>query len=213
MASPKRTSPPKKITQQSEKNSTFFRHVLHFLRAIDTCLHKHRTWDEIWIVLKNYWIIRWPHALGRGIKNILTKKRTLRGTWRGLIEGVKGFFTETVAESRPPRNWFEKHQYILWDTLMMIGVYLFLFSGLKMEWFLRDIIPIGGDVPYHVANYFDLKEILLPHFQISGWSDASFGGFQLFQSYPIFPFLLIYFFDLFMGSGVAFKTVLILGAI
>lgn len=69
-----------------------------------------------------------------------------------------------------------------------------------MEWFLRDIIPIGGDVPYHVANYFDFKEILVPHFQISGWSDASFGGFQLFQLYPIFPFILIYLLDLVIGS-------------
>ncbi len=50
---------------------------------------------------------------------------------------------------------------------MLILVYIFLFSGLKMEWFLKEIIPIGGDVPYHVANYFDFKEILLPSFQIS----------------------------------------------
>jgi hypothetical protein len=82
-----------------------------------------------------------------------------------------------------------------------------------MEWLLREIIPIGGDVPYHFANYIDFKEILLPNWQISGWSDASFAGFQLFQSYPIFPFILIYLFDIFVGSGVAFKIVFILGAV
>lgn len=82
-----------------------------------------------------------------------------------------------------------------------------------MEWLLKDIIPIGGDVPYHYANYIDLKEILLPHFQLIGWNDASFAGFDIFQNYPIFPFILIYYLDFFMSSGVAFKIVMILGAV
>lgn len=96
---------------------------------------------------------------------------------------------------------------------MLILVYLFLFHALKIGWLMKDTIPIGWDIPYHVANYFDLKEILLPHFQLSGWSDASFGGFQLFQGYPIFPFIIILFFDIFLASSVAFKWVIILGAV
>jgi|GEM_PF-5092657 len=81
-------------------------------------------------------------------------------------------FSFKIAKQK--KTWFQKDPYIILDGIIMILVYIFLFSGLKMEWLLRDIIPIGGDIPYHFANYIDLKEILLPNFQISGWSDASF---------------------------------------
>jgi hypothetical protein len=90
---------------------------------------------------------------------------------------------------------------------------VFLFSTLNLPSIIKDTIPIAGDIPYHFANYTDLKEIFLPNWEIAGWSDASFGGYSIFQSYPIFPFLLIYILDIFMASGVAFKLILMLGAL
>jgi len=69
-----------------------------------------------------------------------------------------------------------------------------------MEWILKEAIPIGGDIPYHFANYIDLKEIFLPNWEIAGWSDANYGGYSVFQSYPFFSFILVYILDIFIGS-------------
>lgn len=128
------------------------------------------------------------------------------------IKNILSIFKKWLWIKEKP-GYFKRNQFIILDCILLLLVYIFLFNGLRMEWFLREIIPTGGDIPYHFANYIDFKEIFLPNWQITGWSDASFGGLNIFQSYPVFAFILIYFFDLFMGSWVAFKTVLILGSV
>ena len=130
--------------------------------------------------------------------------------WSTVWEKISSLFQP--LETSPPKNWFEKNYPLIIEMIFLVLIYVFLWHGLKMEWLLKDIIPIGWDIPYHYANYIDFKEILLPHFQIVGWNDASFAGFDIFQNYPIFPFILIRCLDVFMGSGVAFKLVMILGA-
>lgn len=141
-------------------------------------------------------------------KNIFFNKESIISHLKDIYDLFRGNKSEEESSQKKWQYWF-----IIWDCIMLFLVYVFLFSGLKMEWLLKDIIPIGGDIPYHFANYIDLKEIFLPNWEIAGWSDASYAGYSIFQSYPFFSFILVYILDIFIGSWVAFKIVLILGAL
>ena len=51
--------------------------------------------------------------------------------------------------------------------------------------------PTGGDMGAHVMAPAYLRDHLLPHFQLSGWSNYWYDGFPLYRFYMVVPALMI----------------------
>jgi 6-pyruvoyl-tetrahydropterin synthase related domain len=73
--------------------------------------------------------------------------------------------------------------------------------------------PTGGDMGAHVMAPAYLRDNLLPHFQLSGWSNYWYDGFPLYRFYMVVPALMIVAVNLVFPYGVAFKIVAILGLV
>jgi hypothetical protein len=81
-------------------------------------------------------------------------------------------------------------------------------------WLLLDSsTPSGGDMGAHVYAPAYLRDVLLPHGRIGGWSNDWFAGFPLFYFYFPLPSIVIVILDVFLPYGVAFKLVTVLGLI
>ena len=65
----------------------------------------------------------------------------------------------------------------------------------------------------HVMAPAYLRDHLLPHFQLSGWSMDWYGGFPMYRFYMVVPALAIVALDVIFPYGVAFKLVAILGLV
>ena len=73
--------------------------------------------------------------------------------------------------------------------------------------------PTGGDMGAHVMAPAYLRDHLLPHFQLSGWSNYWYDGFPLYRFYMVVPALMIIALNVVFPYGVAFKLVAILGLV
>ena len=73
--------------------------------------------------------------------------------------------------------------------------------------------PTGGDMGAHVMAPAYLRDHLLPHFQLSGWSNYWYDGFPLYRFYMVVPALMIVALNIVLPYGVAFKLVAILGLV
>lgn len=71
----------------------------------------------------------------------------------------------------------------------------------------------GGDMGAHVWFPAFLRDHLLPHWRVEGWSKDWFGGFPAGQFYFPLPALLVVVLDLVLPYNVAFKVVSALGSI
>ncbi len=89
------------------------------------------------------------------------------------------------------------------------------FSVLRVTHFpdlvLRDNTPTGGDMGAHVFAPAYLRDVLLPHFQLSGWTNYWYAGFPLYRFYMVVPALMIVALNVILPYGIAFKIVTILG--
>jgi hypothetical protein len=82
----------------------------------------------------------------------------------------------------------------------------------------RDLVfdnttPTGGDMGAHVWAPAYLRDHLLPHFQLSGWTMDWYGGFPIYRFYMVIPALAIVALDVLLPYGVAFKLVAISGIV
>ncbi len=77
----------------------------------------------------------------------------------------------------------------------------------------RDNTPTGGDMGAHVWAPAYLRDVLLPHWQISGWTMDWYAGFPVYRFYMVIPALAIVALDTFLPYGVAFKLVSISGLV
>jgi hypothetical protein len=73
--------------------------------------------------------------------------------------------------------------------------------------------PTGGDMGAHVMAPAYLRDHLLPHFQLSGWSNYWYDGFPMYRFYMVVPALMIIALNVVFPYGVAFKLVAILGLV
>ncbi len=76
---------------------------------------------------------------------------------------------------------------------------------------LRNTTPAGGDMGAHVFAPAFLRDVLLPNFQLSGWSNYWYAGFPLYRFYMVIPALMIVILNILMPYGIAFKIVTVLG--
>ncbi len=74
-----------------------------------------------------------------------------------------------------------------------------------------DTTPAGGDTGAHVLVPAFLRDHLLPHGRLTGWSPSWYDGFPALTFYFPLPSLIIVAFNLVLPYGVAFKLVTVLG--
>lgn len=95
--------------------------------------------------------------------------------------------------------------------LVIAAVTAAIFFAVQPWLILTANTPTGGDMGAHVLGPAILRDVLLPKFQILGWSDAWFAGFPAFYFYFPLPSLVIVLLDLAIPYGVAFKMVTVAG--
>jgi hypothetical protein len=93
---------------------------------------------------------------------------------------------------RPPwddetKGWVEKGI----DAFIVVGAVLFVLAQLGPRNILRDNTPAGGDMGAHVWGPIYLRDHLLPHLQLSGWTPDWYDGFPAFRFYMVVPALAI----------------------
>jgi len=77
----------------------------------------------------------------------------------------------------------------------------------------RNNTPTGGDMGAHVMGPAYLRDHLLNHFQLSGWSNYWYAGFPMYRFYMVIPALMIVLVNVVLPYGIAFKLVAVLGII
>ncbi len=73
--------------------------------------------------------------------------------------------------------------------------------------------PTGGDMGAHVWAPAYLRDNLLSHFQLSGWTMDWYGGLPIYRFYMVIPALAIVALDVILPYGVAFKLVAVSGLV
>jgi 6-pyruvoyl-tetrahydropterin synthase related domain len=79
-----------------------------------------------------------------------------------------------------------------WVDLVVVGACVaFVLWHLQPDLLLRNTTPAGGDMGAHVWGPAYLRDHLLPHGQVAGWSPDWYAGFPAYQFYMVLPSLLI----------------------
>src|SRR5213592_3932311 len=93
------------------------------------------------------------------------------------------------------------------------GAVLFVLVNLKPHLLLANTTPAGGDMGAHVWGPAYLRDHLLPHGRITGWTPDWYAGFPALVFYFPLPSLLIVILNAVIPYNVAFKLVTILGVL
>src|SRR5688500_4494889 len=97
--------------------------------------------------------------------------------------------------------------------LTVAGASLFILFQLAPSLLVANTTPAGGDMGAHVWAPAYMRDHLLPHWRLSGWTPDWYAGFPAFQFYFPLPSLLIVLLDVVLPYGVAFKLVSVSGLI
>ncbi len=120
---------------------------------------------------------------------------------------------------RRPRNWLDRPwtneriaRYL--TALIVVGGCTFaVLKVVHLNLVFANNTPTGGDMGAHVMAPAYLRDHLLPHFQLTGWSNYWYDGFPLYRFYMVVPALMILALNIVFPYGVAFKLVAILGLV
>ena len=95
-------------------------------------------------------------------------------------------------------------------TIIMLKVVHF-FPGDNL--IFKNTTPNGGDMGAHVWGPAYLRDELLPHWQLNGWSMDWYAGMPAYRFYMVLPALAIVALDSVLAYGIAFKLVAISGLV
>ena len=87
------------------------------------------------------------------------------------------------------------------DWLVVVGCVLFAFVNLHPRQILSSVVPSGGDMGAHVWGPAYLRDHLLTHGRLSGWTPDWYAGFPAYLFYMVIPSLLIVALDVGVFSG------------
>ena len=87
------------------------------------------------------------------------------------------------------------------DALVLVSCVLFVFANLHPDQILSSAVPSGGDMGAHVWGPAFLRDHLLPHGRLSGWTPDWYAGFPAYQFYMVLPSLLIVALDVGIFGG------------
>ncbi|MGD9705271.1 MAG: hypothetical protein AB7Q42_00040 [Acidimicrobiia bacterium] len=96
---------------------------------------------------------------------------------------------------------------------VLVGVTLFTFVQLHPSRIFSSAVPTGGDMGAHVWAPAYLRDHLLPHGRVIGWSMDWYAGLPVYRFYMLPPALLILLLDVVMSYGMAFKIIAVLGVL
>jgi len=115
---------------------------------------------------------------------------------------------ETVAPVRPRTPWW---RFAVPVVLALAAVVAFL--TLRPDLIFTANTPTGGDMGAHVFLPAFLRDNLLTHGRILGWSNDWYAGFPVLYFYFPLPALVTVLLDVFLPYGVAFKLVTVAGLV
>ena len=95
--------------------------------------------------------------------------------------------------------------------IVLVGVTVFTFVQLHPSRIFSSAVPTGGDMGAHLWAPAYLRDHLLPHGRVIGWSMDWYAGLPVYRFYMLPPALLILLLDVVMSYGMAFKIVVVLG--
>ena len=101
-----------------------------------------------------------------------------------------------------------------WITAaVVVGAVAFTFAQLHPNLIFRNTTPTGGDMGAHVWSGTYLRDHILTHGRLSGWTPDWYAGAPAFHFYMVVPFLLILLLDVLLPYAVAFKLVAVSGVV
>ncbi len=118
--------------------------------------------------------------------------------WVPLDESDDVVWPPADPERRARRDRFVRHTV---DWLVVAGCVLFAFLNLHPAQILNSAVPAGGDMGAHVWGPAFLRDHLLTHGRISGWTPDWYAGFPAYQFYMVVPSLLIVALDVGLFGG------------
>src|SRR4051794_26304643 len=124
------------------------------------------------------------------------KERTLE--WRERL----------VARLQRPPEAFE-----VVNALVLVAIIGFVFWQLQPSQLFKNTLPAGGDMGAHVWQPAYLRDHLLPHGRLTGWTPDWYAGFPALVFYFPLPSLLIVIVSGIVPLTVAFKLVTVLGVL
>jgi hypothetical protein len=98
-------------------------------------------------------------------------------------------------------------------TAVVLGATLLILSVLHPSLILRNNTPTGGDMGAHVWGPAYLRDVLLPHWRLTGWSMDWYSGLPAYRFYMVVPALAIVLLDLVLPYGIAFKLIVVAGLV
>lgn len=101
----------------------------------------------------------------------------------------------------------------LLETAILVAVTAVALRGMAPGHLLRDALPWGGDHAGDPVVPWLIREELLPHGQLAGWTDAWFGGFPVNVLYPALPNLLVAAASFVLPLAVAYKLAVVAGIV
>ena len=121
--------------------------------------------------------------------------------------------------TRRPSNWINSpwpvERIVQYVTALVLvgGCTVAVLQVVHFGLVFTDTTPTGGDMGAHVFAPAYLRDHLLNHGQLSGWSNAWYNGFPLYRFYMVIPALMIVALNTIFPYAVAFKIVACLGLI
>src|SRR5438067_9718510 len=105
-------------------------------------------------------------------------------------------------------RWLARFSAEQWCTfLVVVASVAYVFSRLHPSLIFANTIPTGGDTGAHVYTPEYLRDHLLPHWRLAGWSPGWYAGFPLYVFYPVIPAVAIVALDVVLPYGIAMKLV------
>ena len=120
---------------------------------------------------------------------------------------------------RRPRDWMEapwpadRVVRVITALLLVGGSTFVVIRAVHSDLIFENNTPTGGDMGAHVMGPAYLRDHLLNHFQLSGWSNYWYAGFPMYRFYMVIPALMIVLLNIVLPYGVAFKVVAVLGVV
>ena len=66
-------------------------------------------------------------------------------------------------------------------TAIVLGATLMVFATMQPSLIFRNNTPTGGDMGAHVWGPAYLRDVLLPHWRLTGWSMDWYAGFPMYR--------------------------------
>src|SRR5205807_9130480 len=99
------------------------------------------------------------------------------------------------------------------ELVVVLGASVLIFLQLQPSLLFAHTTPAGGDMGAHVWQPAYLRDHLLPHGRLTGWTPDWYDGFPALVFYFPLPSLLIVILGGFLPYGVAFKLITVLGLV